>query len=462
MGTARRAAIRAALVGAIAMACASGAAAQTVLDATAIDAAKAGRWAAVRVTLDHSGPEFIGDVILSWGGHELLRRVSLVSSGRHQFELYTRTTAAESAIRVRLVAAATSRAAAGREVQSRDVKMRVLPQDEVVTLCVVSPNDSPPDAACSALVPIANLPASHRGYDVADRVVWSSGHGPETWTPAQKVAYERWQAIRQLDRRGDLGLTAGVNRPLLDRGLPADTTRIAAISAVAYCAMLLLLGLTLGRIRARVAVFFAAIGTLTIAGVAGVFAIGRIGQPVVTVHHESLMQQLPGTLGSLLTVQAVAEFPVFDEFALRLPTPDASLETVTGSGRSETVDDEGYPVLAGTYGLGDRRAFSAEAATPVRFVEVTENGDVVRVTNRSNVELRECRFADGFSETTPIALKPSASMEALRSADILGPALMCSLPESVLVFTESQRQVRTSGRMTLVAYLNPTGEAGDD
>jgi hypothetical protein len=98
----------------------------------------------------------------------------------------------------------------------------------------------------------------------------------------------------------------------------------------------------------------------------------------------------------------------------------------------------------------------------VRFVDVTEHGDIVRVTNRSNVELFECRFAGGFSKTTPIALKPSASMEALRSGEILGPALMCSVPESVLVFTESQRQVRTIGRMTLVAYLNQTGEAGDD
>ena len=109
MGTARRAAVRAALVGAIAAACASGAAADTAIEATAIDTAKAGRWTAVRVTIDHSGPELSGDLILSWGGHEVRRQVSLVSPGRHQFELYTRTTAAESSIRVRLVAGACGR-----------------------------------------------------------------------------------------------------------------------------------------------------------------------------------------------------------------------------------------------------------------------------------------------------------------------------------------------------------------
>lgn len=456
MGTARRAAVMAALVGAIAAASASAAAAQTVLEATAIDAAKAGRWTAVHVTVDHTGPELIGELMLSWGGHELARRVSLVSSGRHQFELYTRTTAAESAIRVRLVAGAT-------EVQAIDVKMRVLPQDELVTLCVVSANDAPPDASCSALVPAASLPASHRGYDVADRVVWSKGHGPDTWTPVQRMAYERWQTLRHLDRRGDLGLTAGVNRPVLDRGLPVETSRVTATGAVAYCVMLVVLGLALRRSRARMAVFFGAIGILTIVGVVGVFAIGRIVQTPVTVHHESLMQQLPGTMGSLLTVQAVAEFPAFDQFTLRLSTPDASLETVTRSGRRETIDDEGYPVLSGTFGLGDRQAFSAEAATPVRFLDVTENGDIVRFTNRSNVELRECRFAEGFSRTTSGALKPSASMEALRSGEVLGPALTCSLPESVLVFTEPQRGVRTTGRMTLVAYVtDPSSEAGDD
>src|SRR5262245_28318430 len=103
MCTARRAAIGAALGGAITVICASGAAAQTVLHASAIDVAKAGRWTAVHVTIDHSGPELIGDLELSWGDHALRRHVNLVSSGRHQFELYSRTTDAESAIRVRLV-----------------------------------------------------------------------------------------------------------------------------------------------------------------------------------------------------------------------------------------------------------------------------------------------------------------------------------------------------------------------
>jgi hypothetical protein len=381
--------------------------------------------------------------------------VSLASPGRHQFELYTRTPAAESSIRVRLVSGTT-------EVQALDVKLRVLPQDEFVTWCVVAANDSAPDASCSVLVPAAVLPDSHRGYDVADRVVWSNGHGPETWTAAQRLAFERWQALKRLDRRGDLGVTPGVKRPVLGRGLPTDTTRVAAAGAVTYCVLLLLIGLTLQRARARLTTFFGAIAALTTAGVAGVCAIGRVGEPPVTVHHESLMQQLPGRLGSLLTVQAVAEFPSFDRFNLRLSTPDASLDTVTRAGRSETIDEEGYPVLAGTYGLGERQAFSAEAATPVRFLDLIENGDVVRVTNRSNVELVECRFANGFSTTHPSALKPSASMQARRLTDVLGPALTCSLPDSVLVFTDSRRSVRTNGGLTLVAYLNANGEAGDD
>lgn len=457
MGTARRVAATAALAGALAAACASSAVAQTLLEARAIDAAKAGRWTAVRVTLDHSGAGLAGDLILSWGDHELRRHVSLVSSGRHQFELYTRTTAAESSLRVRLVAGE-------RETKALDLKMHVLPQDEIVTLCIVPASDSAPDAPCSASVPVADLPTSHRGYDVVDRVVWPAGHGPDTWAAAQRLAYERWEVLRQLNRRGTLGLAPGVSRPVLARGLPIDTSRTVAAGAVAYCLLFVMVGFVSRRSRARLTTVLGAMLVLTTTGVAGVYAIGRVGTPPVVVHHEALMQQLPGKLGSLLTVQAVAEFPAFDQFSLRLPTADASLETVTRSGRLETMDEEGYPVLSATFGLGTRQAFAAEAATPVRFLEVTEDGDTVRITNRSNVELTGCRFADGFSMTAPTALKPSTSTQARRPVELIGPAFTCSLPDSVLTFTESRRPVRINGRMVLAAYLaEPSGqETGDD
>jgi hypothetical protein len=445
MGTARRAAVRAALVGAIAAACASTAAAQTTLAASAIDAAKAGRWTAVLVTIDHDGSGLTGEVILSWGGHELRRRVSLVSSGRHQFELYTRTTAAESSIRVRLIAAQ-------KEIAAQDVKVRVLPQDEVVTLCVLSANDSAADVPCSAVVPASILPKSHRGYDVVDRVVWPASHGPETWTAAQRLAFERWAALRQLDRTGTLGLTPGVNRPALERGLPIETSRVVAAGLAAYCLLFLMIGVTTRRSRARLAVVLGVTAAFIMTGIAGVYAIGRVGNPPVVLHHQSLMQQLPGALGSLVTVRAIAEFPAFDRFDLRLSASDASLETVTGSGRTGMMDDEGYPVLADAFGMGNRQAFSAEAAIPDRFLEVAEANDVVRVTNTSSVEL-ECRFANGFSTTAPTVLKPSVSMQARRPVEVLGPALTCSLPESVLTFTESNRPVRTQGRVTLVAYV---------
>jgi hypothetical protein len=457
MGTARGAVVRVALVGAIAAACASTAAAQTTVAATAVDVAKAGRWSAVRVTIDHAGADLAGELIVTWGGHEVRRRVSLVSSGRHQFELYTRTTAPESSIRVRLVVSET-------EVEALDVKMRVLPDDEIVTLCVVSANDSTADAPCSALVPASALPTSHRGYDVVDRVVWPTGYGPETWTAAQRLAFERWQALRRLDRSGALGLTPGVNRPAVDRGLPLETSRVVAAGAAAYCFLLVITGLTTQRSRARLAVVLGATAGLITAGVAGVYAIGRVGTPPIVLHHESQMQQLPGTVGSLLTVHAIAEFPAFEQFDLRLSAPDASLETVTRSGRTETIDEEGYPVLSGMFGLGNRQAFSVEATTAIRYLEVVEENDIVRITNTSNVELTGCRFMNGFSTTTPNELQPSASIEARRPAEVHGPAFTCQLPVSVLIFADSRRPVRSRGRTTVVAYLAglPGPETTDD
>jgi hypothetical protein len=416
--------------------------------------AKAGRWLPVRVLVDHAGGDLAGELVVTWGRRELRRSVSLRAGDRRQIDLHIRALDSVSPLRVQLVA--------GGVVQSVDTQLRMLPHDEPVTLCVASPDGAVPrGASCTAIAAAAELPRSPRGYDIVDDIVWSDPQAFATMTTSQRDAIEQWEALRRLDRTGDLGLTPGVTRPMLARGLPADTATLIAALVAACIAGLVCCGLAFQ--RSRVALLLVALGTVTTAGMVGAYGVGRTGPATsVVLYHESLLQQLPGTRRSLLTTEGIAVFPAFDRYALRLALIDATLDTASATGRVEHVDEEGHPVLTGVFGLGDRQAFAAEAFVPAQLLDVAESGDTLRVTNVSNSELRECRFADGFSLGGAHTLRPSASLEARRGVDVAGPALTCDLSGSVAAFTESRRTVQDRGRTRVAVYLTSHRGPGDD
>jgi hypothetical protein len=405
---------------------------------------KAGRWTPVSVVVNT--PEAMSGVLhVSWGTFSLRREFTLASAGDHRFELYARTSEVEAAVRVRV-------ASNGTDLRSIDVPVRVLQQSELVTLCVVPVRSLAGfDPACTVAVTSDRMPGSLRGYDAVDRVVWMTGE--RALAPDQRSAFERWSALRDLDDAGDLSVTSQVSRPILRRGMPTATAWIVAGFTGAFAAMQVLVGFV-GLGRRRLSHVIGLLSVLTLAATVGAAAVGRVGPArAVHVHHNSLLQQIPGASGSVLTMKGVVEFPAFDAYSIRFPLTDALLESASPSAGSEQVIDQaGYPVVAGVFGLGERQAFAVEAVTDLAPLEIEWNGPIASVTNRSEFVLRSCAFGDGFSAGEPGDLRPGAAVSAQETTDVVGPMFTCLLRESPVAFTAASRPVASTGATTIALY----------
>jgi hypothetical protein len=433
------------------------------LDATAGlgGVAKAGRWTPLAVTVGAEGDALDADVVVSWGDARVQRPITVAPGTRKAFEFYVRTTDPRGAIEVRLQSA-------GRELAVATAPVRVLGADDRVTVCVLTDATAPVDAAdCSTTILARALPRSARGYEAADDVVWPAGRAG--LTVEQDAALRAWRALEALDASGDLGATPQVSRPLIPRGLPSTLIPVVAAIGGAYLLALLAAGLALRARRARLSVTAAAFVLVTAGACAAIAGIGRIGGTrAVHLHHQSLLQQLPGAQSSVLTIRGIALFPAFDRFALRLPAPDGALETASPrGGATGALDPDGFPVVAGVFGAASRQSFAGEALVATQPLSIDERGATVAIQNRSAHPLRDCRLGRGLAARTALAtLAPGARIEASwtdSDGAPNGPVITCVADDAPLLFTESQRPVVMHGTTTIAAYRSTTarGGAGD-
>lgn len=418
--------------------------------------ARPGRWTPVTVTVTNTDPGLSGHLMVTWGDAVVRRRLIFDSPGRRRIEVYLRASNAADRLQVRLEGSG-----APFEIA---VPIRVVRDDERFVLCVVD------DAAaaspdCTARVPAPALPASVRGYEAVDQVLWPFGRG--RLRADQVAALRQFETLKRLDRRGDLSLTPQPARPTVGRGLPTSTGRAVLGAATLYAMLLCLLAWTCTT-RARPAAWAAiGIGAAVAAGSAASLAIGRVGPArAVTVHHHSVLQQIPGSDAALLSMRAIAEFPARGAAALRLPAVDGVIEQSVPRGRAvEELDTDGFPTLDGTFGLGARRAFGVEAVVPGAVLAVDDRGTSVRFTNRSPYTLDRCQLASGLRGAAPDVLPPGGVIEAARIADdaaseVLGPAVLCTTTQPAIALTETRRAVIMQGTTVVAAYMTPpTSEA---
>jgi len=423
--------------------------------------AKAGRWTPVTVSIASDREALEAELVVAWGDARLRRAVTLSPGARKAFELYVRTTDPRGAIDVRLQSA-------GRDLAVANAPVRVLGADDRVTVCVLADAASPLDStACTATVLARSLPLSPRGYEVADDLVWPGTHSGIT--PEQDAALRAWRSLEALDASGDLGATPQVSRPLVPRGLPAALTAVVGGIGVAYLAALLGSAALLRARRARLSRMAATLALITAGACAAIAAIGRVGATrAVHVHHVTLLQQLPDTEASVLTVRAIAEFPAFDRFALRLPSADGTLETASARGiASGMLDADGFPVVGGVFGVAARQSFAGEAIVDARPLAIDERGSTITIENRSGRPLRNCRLGRGLAASTSGTLAPGAHIEATWTGGSdeapSGPVITCVSDEAPLPFTETQRPVVMHGETTIAAYRGTParGGAGD-
>ena len=441
---------------------------------------KADRWMPVMIGIDSSLESFTGDILVTWGDARLRRAIALPSPGTRQLELYVRTAEPDGVVRVRLVSG-------GRETQSIDVPVSIVPPSEPVALCIgtdvpstqasglsqleeyyprVRPDREFPAATserpvvirerrstrCTARTTTAELPRSVRGYDAVDRIAWQAdAHGQAS--DEQREAVRRREVVHALDVSGDAGLVPRPARPERRRGLPPSVAAAAASIVIVYLASFLGAGLTLARRRTRLHMLWLTAGAVVVIATTVAHSSSRLGGEIV-VHHASLLEQIPGTDASRLSMRALAEYPAQGAYTLRLPVSDGTIEPAPSAlARSEqVVDDSGHPAVTGVFGLASRQAFAAEAVLEMQPLAVSTHGDEWTVTNRSTVLLERCRFADGFSSTDVASMQPGIRITARRIGDVIGPAFTCETASPLVEMQSSSRAVDMRGITTVAVF----------
>lgn len=408
---------------------------------------QAGRWAPVRVTLESFADDVAGELRVTWGGSTVRRHIALPSPGTWEFDLYIRTADAPPSMQI---------AVSSGSMNARSVTITTAtPQPGAAfNLCVVSGQALSTDTSrCSAVMRPAELPHSVLGYDAIDRVTWMA---QEADVPlAQRGALSAWRSLQGLDQAGDLSLTPSVTTPVVRAGLPADTARLVTLEIGGLVTGLLAIGFlsTTRALRLGTACLLA--GTAGAVGIAAAAGTGRIGAPdPIHIRHASLLQQIPGTPSSRLTVRGIADFPAFGAFSVTLPIDAAMLQTSGPSAREERVFDEaGHPRFGGRYGLGARRGFSAEAMLDLQPLAVMSSEKRVTVSNTSALHLLGCRFGEGFASGGAITLRPGESVEAERVMDGIGPVLTCRHEGAPLTrFDGGDRQIESTGTTVIAVY----------
>jgi hypothetical protein len=242
---------------------------------------------------------------------------------------------------------------------------------------------------------------------------------------------------------------------MLSRGLPASLTRVLAALTGLYGAGVLAAGLLFFARGARVGHIVAAAGTLVAGATGAALAVGHVGPARwTTIHHASIVQQLPGRAGSMVLTQAVAESPRSGPLLVRAELPDATL--TTRGGVTSYIDEEGRPILSDIVGLGARRAFALEGfAADLQPLAVETTGNTVRVWNRSSLDLRHCRFGEGSPETGSRELPPGAALEAQDVSEGAGPLLTCMTSVPPIPMTRAGADVRVTGDTVVALFRDP-------
>ena len=408
-----------------------------------------GRWTPVRVVLQTTGDDIDGDLVVEWGESVVRRAVSLPAPSSKEFDVYIRASDPSGSMLIRF------QPAAGSDAASVELPVSAARMDDTVTVCVTSAPASLLPPECTAILPPSRLPRSARGYDAADRVVWPSGEAVPL--PAdQAQALRQWETMRGLEGAG--GFDPAPSLPSVLPGIARQSRAPAPLmlGAALYVGALVVIAAWLRTQRARVPAASAALALLVVMATAAAAAAGRTGPAsALVVHHVSKVQQMAGADAALVSMRAAAVFPSFNAFNLRASVTDGSLRLdVEGSRREETFDDDGYPVLSGSYGLGARQVFSMEAVADVRPFEVSRQDGTVHIENTSGLELRDCRFADSTLDR-PSTLGPGARVEVAALEPPQLALVTCTTPESLVTFVSEGHSVITRGATTISLFLAP-------
>jgi len=402
-----------------------------------------GRWTPVRVDVETRGETSAeaaaAEIVVEWGDARVRRALTLASRSHKQVELYIRTADVRDSIAVRVLVA-------DREMATAVAPVRLLA--DPLTVCVAPVNTwSASGTRCAVTINPENLPRSWRGYAAADDVVWPSG-GKPTLTAEQHTALDRWRVVQAIENAETTVPSAGDVTPA------THALRRTGTLMLVYAAALGVLVWPLNRVRSRSLAVYPVITAVVAAGSIVAIAVGRVG-PGARVHvsQSAVVEQVAGTKGASVLARAVAEFPAFGPVELRADGVDGAIALRGGERRDLRFDENGAPLVAGTYGLGATAAFEVEATASFEPLSATFAEKTVRVMNTSAREMRDCRFGAGFSRQSIGRLAPGQQVEAVRQSAEIEPVFSCKLNAAVVEFAESGRPVDNDGTAAIVLHL---------
>jgi hypothetical protein len=404
--------------------------------------ARPGRWTPVRIELDNQARDLAGDVVVEWGEMRLHRPIDLPAPSRTAFELYVRTADARGSMVVRILAN-------GEPAASIEVPIRIVSEDDPLVVCAGAATAADGGTPCTTTIPAESLPRSLRGYLSASEVRLPPG-AEARLTPAQRTALHRWRAYQAFGADGSL---AQAPRAPLGASTPLNPGRPAQIAGGTAIALLLGSALLWIRVRESAVRSYAALGAATLAGVLAAILSGRLGPGSGIVVSQSTTVEQVGD-GSLISMRGTIEYPAFADYAIRAPDFDGNLTARRTAEPEHWLDDAGAPVRRGTFGRGALDEIEVDGVADYAPFEISGDGDVVRVSNRSTATLIDCSFPEGFSDRHAGTLAPGAAASARMLATPDTPFFSCAAAQPPVTFEERRFAVRVEGA-TLVSVRLP-------
>jgi hypothetical protein len=398
------------------------------------------RWTPVRITLENSGPDLSGEVLIEWGDARLHRDVTIASPARLDFEVYVRAGEIRDTVTVQLLSK-------GAAVASFETPVRTIGDDDTLRVCVgTSPGTA--SGECTVTVPPSALPRSARGYDAANEVILLGGTNSEL-TAEQRVAIDGWRAYHALETTDLLARAPrAVPEPQLQR--PA---RSVVIAASIYLMLLLTASIAWVRRLRRPAYAYGGIVLALIIATFGTAWAGAAGPgAIVVLRYAATLLQAGGE--SRVMLRGTIEYPDFGRYESRATVADGVLTTPGAATGEQWLDDAGLPVRRGTFGRGAREEVEFEGIVADAPYRVAVDRDVIRVTNVSDRVLSECRFPDGFSRGVVGDLQPGTAVDARAISGSDVPFFTCRSKQSPVALVDSRFPVRSNG-VTLVSVVLP-------
>lgn len=404
--------------------------------------ARPGRWTPVRIELDSQNRDLSGEVVVEWGDTRLHRAIDLPAPSRTVLELYIRTADVRSSMAVRIVAN-------GEAVASIELPIRIVADEEPLIVCAGAGTSAEGAIPCTTTMPTERLPQSLRGYLGASEVRLPPG-AEARLTPAQRTALERWRAYRAIEAEDTL--TRAPRAPLSASTPlhPGGPTRVAAATAIAVmmCAAWIWIRFRGSAVRSYAALMFA-----TLVGVLTAILAGRSGPGSGIVVSQSTTVEQFGD-GSLISMRGTIEYPAFADYTIRVLHLDGDLKARRTAGTEHWLDTGGAPVRRETIGRGVLDEIEVDGVADYAPFEISAEGDVVRVRNRSDAALTDCSFPEGFSDRQAGTLAPGAAAAARTLGPVGAPFFSCAVALPPVAFSERRFPVRIEGT-TLVSVRLP-------